>query len=80
MTSASQFIGGTISNYTQSAILTTSQTVTVPIGVNRIEVLLVGGGGAGSGAGGSYNTAGGGGGFGGFGGGSFGGGGAGGDW
>ena len=43
----SQFTGGTITGYTQSATLTVSQAISVPADTKRIEVLLVGGGGGG---------------------------------
>lgn len=53
---------GSISRYIQTPLITTSQTIAVPPGTQRIEALLVGGGGSGQG----YNgLAGGGGGFGG---------------
>lgn len=39
--------GGSITSYTQSATITTSQTVSVPAGTKRIEALLCGGGGSG---------------------------------
>ena len=56
---------GTISRYTQTPIITTSQTIPVPSGVKRIEALLVGGGGAGGGSPEGYANCCGGGGFGG---------------
>ena len=37
-------LGGAITRYTQTPTLTPSQTIPVPIGVQRIEALLVGGG------------------------------------
>ena len=51
--------GAAITKYTQTAVLQTSQTISVPPGTKRIEALLCGGGG-GAGAG---TTAAGGGGF-----------------
>ncbi len=48
MSTLSQFMGGTITGYTQSTTYTSSQTVTVPVGTKRIEALLCGGGGGGS--------------------------------
>ena len=42
-------LGGSITRYTQTPTITTSQTIPVPNGVQRIEALLVGGGGAGYG-------------------------------
>jgi len=53
---------GTITTYTQTGVLATSQTVAVPAGTKRIEALLCGGGGAGGAAANNY----GGGGFGGL--------------
>ena len=48
MSTLSQFMGGTITGYTQSTTYTSSQTVSVPVGTKRIEALLCGGGGGGS--------------------------------
>ena len=45
MSTLSQFMGGTITGYTQSSTYTSSQTVSVPAGTKRIEALLCGGGG-----------------------------------
>jgi len=56
-------LGGSITRYTQTPTITTSQTIPVPNGVQRIEALLVGGGGGGGNAPGA--AVGGGGGFGG---------------
>lgn len=39
--------GASISSYTQTAVISTSQTVAVPAGTKRIEALLCGGGGSG---------------------------------
>lgn len=47
MSILSQFGGWSITGYTQSATLTTSQTVTVPAGTKRVEALLCGGGSSG---------------------------------
>lgn len=54
---------GSISRYIQTPTITSSRTIAVPPGTQRIEALLVGGGGAGGASGG--DTGGGGGGFGG---------------
>lgn len=54
-------LGGSITRYTQTSTITSSQSIPVPNGVQRIEALLVGGGGAGS----RESNGGGGGGFGG---------------
>ncbi len=48
MSTLSQFMGGTITGYTQSSTYTSSQTVSVPVGTKRIEALLCGGGGGGA--------------------------------
>ena len=40
-------LGGSITRYTQTPVITTSQTIPLPNGVQRIEALLVGGGGGG---------------------------------
>lgn len=56
-------LGGSITRYTQTPTITTSQTIPVPNGVQRIEALLIGGGGSGGYY--NFNTAAGGGGFGG---------------
>ena len=55
-------LGGSITRYSQTPLITTSQTIPVPNGVQRIEALLVGGGGSGASLG---NSGSGGGGFGG---------------
>lgn len=43
--------GGTITTYTESSVISTSQTVSVPAGTKRIEALVCGGGGRSSGTG-----------------------------
>ena len=41
-------LGGSITRYTQTPTISTSQTISLPNGVQRIEALLVGGGGSGA--------------------------------
>ena len=55
-------LGGSITRYTQTGAITSSQTIGVLSGVQRIEALVAGGGGGGGGGqpGGSANGAGGG--------------------